>query len=57
MNVNVNVPNPPDLQTLVDLFYETSTDLGEFVELRAEQVPEPYKRLLDHDDHMTVTVD
>lgn len=47
----------PDLQSLVDLFYDESTELGEFTEVPASEVPEPYKELLAHNAHMTVTVE
>jgi len=47
----------PDLQVLLDLFYSSSDELGQFLEVDAEDVPEPYRGLLAHDKHMTVTVE
>lgn len=55
----VNAPRslPPDLRVLVDLFYPAPAVLGEFQEVEARDVPQPYRRLLAHDEHMTVTVE
>lgn len=47
----------PDLQTLVSLFYPAPDDLGTFEEVEAPTLPEPYRQLLAHDEHMTVTVE
>lgn len=47
----------PDLHALVDLFYESPEDLGDFEELDEHDLPEPYRMLLAHDKHMTVTVE
>jgi chorismate-pyruvate lyase len=47
----------PDLTTLVELFYPSLADLGEFEKTTAAQLAEPYRRLLAHDEHMTVTVE
>ena len=55
MNVNVHAPNPPDLQTLISLFYESSDQLGEFDEQNGPSIPQPHRQLLAHDKHMTVT--
>lgn len=46
---------PPDLQTLVDLFFSNSSELGSFSEVPASSVPDPYVKLLNHSSHMTVT--
>jgi chorismate-pyruvate lyase len=54
----VNTPRlSPDLQVLLDLFYPTPNVLGQFVEVDAEELPEPYRQLLAHGKHMTVTVE
>jgi chorismate-pyruvate lyase len=50
-------PLIPDLQTLTGLFYPSRESLGNFSEVGVEEVPEPYRRLLAHNDHMTVTVE
>jgi len=55
--VNQSRTVPPDLRVLVDLFYPAPGLLGEFREVEARDVPEPYRRLLAHHDHMTVTVE
>jgi chorismate-pyruvate lyase len=47
----------PELETLVALFYDAPEDLGDFVEVRAEEMPPVYRRLLAHNHHMTVTVE
>lgn len=46
----------PDLPTLLDLF-PTTDDLAEFELVPGAQVPEPYRQLLVHEHHMTVTVE
>ena len=47
----------PDLDTLIGLFYENPDELGVFAEVEAGELPQPYKELLDHNAHMTVTVE
>lgn len=47
----------PELQALVGLFYPVPDALGSFYEVSAAHIPEPYARLLDHSEHMTVTVE
>ena len=47
----------PDLRTLVSLFYSSSAALGQFTEVTVEQLPQVYRRLLGHEEHMTVTVE
>ncbi len=47
----------PDLHSLIDLFYESADELGQFEEVAGESLPEVYRRLLMHDEHMTVTVE
>lgn len=53
----LNSPSIPDLPTLVGLFFADPAELGQFEETTADQVPQPYRRLLDHSDHMTVTLE
>jgi chorismate-pyruvate lyase len=54
----VNPPHlSPDLQVLIDLFYNSSDELGTFTEVEANEIPSPYRELLAHDKHMTVTVE
>lgn len=47
----------PDLATLISLFYDDPQRLGRFEEMTSRGVPEPYAALLDHHEHMTVTVE
>ena len=47
----------PALDHLVGLFFADLAELGTFEESLAETVPEPYRRLLAHHDHMTVSVE
>jgi chorismate-pyruvate lyase len=45
------------LRSLIEIFFETPKPLGEFRRLPADQVPEPFRGLLAHTSHMTVTVE
>ena len=47
----------PDLHELVRLFYAHSEELGRFQRVQSGQLPAPYGSLLDHEHHMTVTVE
>jgi chorismate-pyruvate lyase len=52
------IPAPtPDLAALVGLFYQDPAELGTFEEVPRDQVPPPYRELLVHEHHMTVTVE
>ncbi len=50
-------PVTAELATLVGLFYEQPSDLGQLHQVSANQIPEPYSQLLAHEHHMTVTVE
>lgn len=50
-------PTTPDLEALVALFYEAPGELGRFTEVSADEMPAAYRRLLAHEEHMTVTVE
>lgn len=51
-------PRPtPDLTTLVELFYPSVAALATFEQTTAGEIPEPFRQLLAHDEHMTVTVE
>jgi chorismate-pyruvate lyase len=54
---NTSTRLTPDLNTLVGLFYDHPERLGQFEEALISKVPEPYRELLAHTDHMTVTVE
>ena len=47
----------PVLDALIDLFYESAGELGDFEEIPRGEAPKPYDQLLAHDHHMTVTVE
>lgn len=47
----------PDLQTLVDIFYESPAALGEFEEAKTDRIPTVYRGFLEHNEHMTVAVE
>lgn len=54
----ISTPPPQhDLEELSRLFYPSLASLGRFEEVAAEQMPPPYQRLLNHEHHMTVTVE
>jgi hypothetical protein len=47
----------PDLASLIALFYRHPAELGQFEEVLISSMPEPYRLLLAHTEHMTVTVE
>src|SRR6478736_9711602 len=47
----------PALDHLASLFHADLAELGAFEEVLAEAMPEPYRRLLAHHEHMTVSVE
>ena len=47
----------PALDHLAGLFYVDLAELGSFEEVLAEAVPQPYRTLLAHHEHMTVSVE
>ena len=50
--------NPHDeLQSLIDLFPDGRSLIGRWEHIPATLTPEPYKSMLAHDKHMTVTVE
>lgn len=51
------IQNIPDLMSLTMLFYSEPSRLGSFEAVDAGQMPEHYRELLDHQNHMTVTVE
>jgi len=52
----ITLTTGPDLQTLFQLF-PPSSYLRDFDVITADQMPEPYRSLLVHEHHMTVTVE
>ena len=47
----------PNLAALINEFYSSVEEIGELHSLAPRRIPEVYRQLLDHDDHMTVTVE
>lgn len=47
----------PELDDLIGLFYDDAAELGQFERVSALLVPEPFRQLLAHNAHMTVTVE
>jgi chorismate-pyruvate lyase len=47
----------PALDHLAGLFYPSMQELGTFTEVLVLETPEPYRTLLAHHQHMTVTVE
>ncbi len=51
-------PVSPNLDCLINLFYaDNASDLGEFTEVVSDEMPEWFRSLIDHNEHMTVTVE
>jgi chorismate-pyruvate lyase len=46
-----------ELSKLVELFYGSTAELGHFDQVPAESMPPAYRKLLDHDQHMTVAME
>jgi chorismate-pyruvate lyase len=46
-----------ELESLIELFYRQADDLGKFIELAAADLPQPYRKLLAHQHHMTVAME
>ena len=42
---------------LIGIYYQQPDQLGKFEQVSRGSVPEAYRELLDHTDHMTVTVE
>lgn len=55
MNAPTN-PGRPDLQALLSLF-PSAGDIADACSVPADDVPEPYRRLLVHPHHMTITME
>jgi hypothetical protein len=45
------------VQRLASLFYDELAELGEFDPVSADDLPEPFRSLLAHNEHMTVTLE
>jgi len=53
----LNLQSGVELQSLVALFHRSIDDLGTFEPVASGGLDEPFSRLLDHNAHMTVTVE
>ena len=53
----LNLQSGIELQSLVPLFHHSLADLGEFTPVNSGVLGEPFAHLLDHNAHMTVTVE
>ena len=42
---------------LIDIYYPEPNELGKFERVESDSVPPLYRNLLDHSNHMTVTVE
>jgi chorismate-pyruvate lyase len=47
----------PQLDELIELFYQQPAELANFQRCTAADCPSIYRQLLDHNEHMTVTVE
>jgi len=57
MGVNTSQAAFPDLHELVHLFYDDVSELAAFENQLSGTLPPPYDALLDHNHHMTVTLE
>src|SRR5262249_43500083 len=46
-----------ELTDMVRLFYGSASELGRFERVAAESAPKAYRRLLEHNQHMTVAME
>ena len=57
ITVNTSKATFPNLRELVELFYGRVDDLARFEQVDGCELPPSYDRLLNHNHHMTVTVE
>jgi chorismate-pyruvate lyase len=58
MDIVIVAPHTsPDLEELVGPFYGAPENLADFQDVSGDDVPVPYRSLLDHNQHMTVTLE
>lgn len=50
-------PANADLSRLWEIFYSAPEELGQFKAVSVDEMPEPYRQLLSHPHHMTVTME
>jgi len=54
---SLNFESEIDLDTLVTLFFSDASPVGGFEQVAAADLREPFQTLLNHESHMTVTVE
>ena len=54
---SLNLESEIDLDTLVSLFFADASPIGEFKQVAAADLQQPFQTLLNHQSHMTVTVE
>ena len=50
-------PRKSELSALVSLFYNDPAALGEMTPIAASEMPEAYRQMLAHQEHMTVAME
>jgi chorismate-pyruvate lyase len=55
--VTETTPPPAELEELIALFYSQQSNLGAFELCTSTDCPDDYRAMLDHEEHMTVTVE
>lgn len=50
-------PPAVELDEIIAIFYHDASRLGQFAHCRSEDLPAAYQAMLDHEEHMTVTVE
>lgn len=55
--MNVKYRAHSGLDALIELFFDNVPVLGEFAHVVGDEIPAPYRQLLDHHEHMTVTLE
>lgn len=54
---SLNLESEIDLDTLVSLFFPDASPIGDFRRVSPADLKEPFQTLLNHESHMTVTVE
>ena len=54
---SLNLESEIDLDTLVSMFFADASSIGEFQQVAASDLQQRYQKLLNHQSHMTVTVE
>jgi len=54
---SLNLETEIDLEKLVSLFFSNTSPIGKFQQVESDELSEAYQLLLNHESHMTVTVE